>query len=305
MRRKPDFFIIGAPKCGTTALAEYLRTHPRVFFCDPKEPNFFNEDFAGRATRSLERYLGYFAGATQRHLVLGEGTVWYLRSAVAVDRIMAFNPDARFLVMLRSPLDMAPSCHSQAVYNAEEDEPDFERAWRLTHERRSGRRLPAGCRDVKIILYDELCRLGDQVERLLRSVPAGQVKLLRFDEFVRETERIYAEVLSFLGLPSDARTSFPRVNPNKRPRSLALNHIVQVSGRVKDRLGLRRGAGVLGYLNRVNIRQESRSPMSPSLRAELSESFRDDVAKLSGLIRADLSSWLDPITAPENRPPGG
>jgi hypothetical protein len=38
MARKPNFFIVGAPKCGTTALSEYLRSHPDVFFSSPKEP---------------------------------------------------------------------------------------------------------------------------------------------------------------------------------------------------------------------------------------------------------------------------
>ena len=42
----PNFFIVGAPKCGTTALYEYLSSHPDVFLCDPKEPNYFSCDFA-------------------------------------------------------------------------------------------------------------------------------------------------------------------------------------------------------------------------------------------------------------------
>ena len=43
----PDFFIVGAPKCGTTAISEYLRTHPRIFMCKPKEPHYFALDIPG------------------------------------------------------------------------------------------------------------------------------------------------------------------------------------------------------------------------------------------------------------------
>ncbi|MCH9035408.1 MAG: sulfotransferase [Planctomycetes bacterium] len=43
---KPDFFIVGAPKCGTTSLYEYLRQHPEVFMSRIKEPHFFGRDLS-------------------------------------------------------------------------------------------------------------------------------------------------------------------------------------------------------------------------------------------------------------------
>ena len=64
--RRPDFFILGAPKCGTTALSEYLRQHPRVFVSRPKEPHYFCADFDyyyAPGQRSEEHYLRLFAEA--------------------------------------------------------------------------------------------------------------------------------------------------------------------------------------------------------------------------------------------------
>ena len=71
--RKPNLFIIGAPKCGTTALSEYLREHPAVFVTQPKEPHFFSKDFPyyyspGHAT--LDHYLRLYEDAGPEHLAV-------------------------------------------------------------------------------------------------------------------------------------------------------------------------------------------------------------------------------------------
>ncbi|NJO14781.1 MAG: sulfotransferase [Thioploca sp.] len=59
--KKPNFFIVGAPKCGTTALSEYLSSHPNVFMSYPKEPHYFSTDMPNkRSSSSLEDYLQLF-----------------------------------------------------------------------------------------------------------------------------------------------------------------------------------------------------------------------------------------------------
>ena len=58
--RKPNLFLIGAPKCGTTSLASYLSDHPQIFVSDPKEPHFFNTDSENRKTWNWEEYEAIF-----------------------------------------------------------------------------------------------------------------------------------------------------------------------------------------------------------------------------------------------------
>ena len=102
MMRKPDFFIVGAPKCGTTALYEYLRPHPNVFMSTVKEPHFFAKDLGSYPhIKTDEEYAALFAGANEQHLRVGEASVYYLRSAVAIPNIREFNPDARLIAMFR------------------------------------------------------------------------------------------------------------------------------------------------------------------------------------------------------------
>src|SRR4051812_22016289 len=102
---KPDFFIAGAPKSGTTALFEYLSRHPSVFMPDIKEPNFFSSDLHTKGQRfRADEYLALFEAARSDQLT-GEASAIYLYSAVAVARLMQHNPRARVVVILRNPVE--------------------------------------------------------------------------------------------------------------------------------------------------------------------------------------------------------
>ena len=80
--KKPNFFIIGAPKCGTTALARYLSEHNDIFMCQPKEPNYFSSDLPMRqpGVESIDEYLNLFSDADDSCKAVGEASVWYLYS---------------------------------------------------------------------------------------------------------------------------------------------------------------------------------------------------------------------------------
>lgn len=299
--RRPDLFIVGAPKCGTTALSEYLRQHPRILMSRPKEPHYFGADLGyyfspGNATP--EHYLGLFAGATAEHLAVGEASVWYLYSQSALREIRAFAPHARVVAMVRNPVELVPSLHSQLRYVLDEDQPSVEAAWRLQGERAAGRRLPPTARVPAFLQYGAVARLGAQVERLLQVFPAEQVRVLLLDDLRADAGAVYREVLAFLDVPDDGRTAFPRVNENKAHRAGALARVTQRPPRalVGAAGALRRAVGVerLGVLERVRARNRvvaARPPIDPAFARELARYFRDDVALLGGLIGRDLSAW--------------
>ncbi|MGB3639413.1 MAG: sulfotransferase [Rivularia sp. (in: cyanobacteria)] len=74
---KPNFFIVGAPRCGTTALSEYLRSHPNIYVSQPKEPHYFAADLDNcRFTKTLEEYLSLFKFADSSHMAIGEASVF-------------------------------------------------------------------------------------------------------------------------------------------------------------------------------------------------------------------------------------
>lgn len=299
--RRPDFFILGAPKCGTTALSEYLRQHHRIFVSTPKEPHYFCDDFDyyyAPGERTEEHYLRLFADADASHLAVGEASVWYLYSAAAARNIIDFDPDARVIVMVRNPVELVPSLHSQLRYMLDEVEPDPAAAWYLQEARRRGEGLPATVRVPEFLQYGEAAKLGAQVRRVLDVVPREQVKVLVFDDLRADTGAVYRDALAFLGVPDDGRADFPRVNENKVHRAAAVARFTQrpPSALVTVARGVKRIAGVerLGVLDRVRRRNRQvtrREEISPEFAQVLRDHFRDDVAELGELIDRDLSGW--------------
>lgn len=298
----PNTFLVGAPKCGTSALAQYLGEHPDVFFCDPKEPFFWSDDYPGLADqhglKSLDDYLRLFARARPAQRIVAEGSTNYLASARAIARIVAFNPDARFIVMLRNPVDVAHAFHMEQVFVLNEDEPDFETAWRLQERRRRGEGIPRNCRAPQFLQYGEVASYAPQVRRLLDLVPRHSVHFIEFDLFRQNPGAAYASSLAFLGLTHDGRTAFPVVNATRRHRSKAIARAVLGPPRL-----LRRPVEMVrGHLRRqryapVEALKEmlrapgTREPLSAALRRELAACFAPDVSALETLLGWDLRHW--------------
>lgn len=288
---KPDFFLIGAPKCGTTAFSEYLRSNPAVFFSDPKELNFFNSDMPDRdRTESLEEYLRHFRGA-DGFAAAGEGSAWYLYSRVAVPNILRFNPSAKLIVMLRNPVEMAEALHSQNVWDREDDAEDFEKAWRLQGARKRGERLPPFAEEPWQLQYGEICKLGAQMRRLYQNAPRSQVLAVLLEDMKRDARGAYEGALRFLGVPSDGRAEFPPINERKRLRSAFLGDAARLVQNTKRKLGIRRSFGVLTAFRELLTVPKARPQLRPEFRRELSDYFRDDTALLGELLGRDLSHW--------------
>src|ERR671927_280038 len=150
--RRPDFFIVGAPKCGTTALYVYLKAHPQIFMPFLKEPHFFGRDLSSRYGRmTLADYLALFAGAKNDQRV-GEASSWYLYSRTAAREIKEFSA-ADIIVIFRNPIDMMYAQHSQLLFQRQEEIVDFKEALAAESERRQGHRIPRGSQCVESFFY--------------------------------------------------------------------------------------------------------------------------------------------------------
>lgn len=299
-RTRPNFFIVGAPKSGTTALFEYLSGHPQICMATYKEPHYFADDLQGYArAESLQEYLGFFQHCDDRAVAIGEGSVWYLRSRNALPNIHAFAPEARIIIMLRNPVELVHSFHAQAMYSYIEDEADLETAWHLQDRRRRGERIPVGNQAIQTLMYADMARLGEQVENALGVFPLQQVRIIFFEDFVADTRQVYRDTLSFLGVDDDQRTSFPPVNEAKRHRLAWLGKatlqapkpIVASVRFVRQKTGLD-PMRVVRAVRQWNTVKQSKAPMTDAFRQELIEYFHDDVRLLERLTGRDLSHWL-------------
>jgi hypothetical protein len=226
----PNFFIVGAPKCGTTALSYYLSTHPQIFFSKPKEPHFFATDLPGQqGVKSLKKYLNLFKYANNNTKRIGEGSVCYLYSKTALKNIKEFCPEAKIIVMLRNPVEVVQSLHQQLLHALYEDEPDFEKAWNLQHKRANGKSIPKLCRQPELLQYGNVAKFGEQIQRLYAIFDKEQVLIIQFEDFCNDTAKVYQKVLHFLELDVDGRIVFERVNDSQVLKSGALSLIARSS----------------------------------------------------------------------------
>jgi hypothetical protein len=289
--KKPNFFIIGAPKCGTTSLSEYLRTHPDIFFCTPKEPTYFNTDSfeKPRAVHTEKEYLNLFRGA-KNYRAVGEGSTRYLSSRVAIKNILKFNSEAKFIVMVRHPADMFHSLFWHLRFMLKEDSKDPESAWKKQQFKCHIENMHFS--KQKAFPYGEFCSLGYQLERVYRFVPRSQVFVIFLDDLKQDPRKVYQKTLFFLGLSDDGRKEFPVINERKDYRFRFLQTLPRKIRVLKKKLGIGKSFGILTPIQRLNIKNATAPPLSKEFRQELIVYFRDDIKKLSILTGRDLSHWL-------------
>ena len=298
--RKPDFFIVGAPKCGTTSMSEYLKQHPEIFVSEPKEPHFFGTDLKSlwsdrfERYRDKDKYLSLFADVRDEKRV-GEASPWYLYSRQAAVEIKQFNPVSRIIIMLRNPVEMVYSLHGQQLYNGNEDIFDFEEALEAEEDRRNGRRLPETAHNPAALFYTDTARYCGQVQRYFDVFGRENVHIIVFDDFIGDTSQVYRETLEFLEVAPDFQLQFAVHNPAKSIRSTRLHRFTVARPaflrRVKWVLPNSLRRRMVKSLVRFNVRKGSRPPLSQELRHRLQQDFMEEVEGLSVLLDRDLTHW--------------
>jgi hypothetical protein len=304
----PDFFVVGAPRCGTTALCRYLARNPQICVSRPKEPHYFTRFTDFPPAEEVRRdYIDYFFNhRTKAHRVAGEGSVSYLYLPGVIENILHYNPEARFIVIVRNPLAMLPSYHLRMQYLLQEDEMDFEWAWQLQEARARGENVPKRCLDVRLLMYREVCNYGNQIEHLFRLTAPGQAHVIVFDDMMADMRAEYRKVVEFLGVDDDGQTEFESRNKAQmyRWRWLQQLFFLPVSKDIKkaDILIRRKRKynedgskknGPIKWLTEINSIPMKPRPLSPRMRAALAEQLRPDVEHLSRLLQRDLGFWLN------------
>lgn len=301
---KPDVFLIGAPKCGTTALDTYLSEHSLICSARPKEPHFFCSDFsfaqsAKEENEYLQRFFSHCAG---REKIAIDASVWNLFSDKAVPNILKFCPRAKFIVMLRNPVDMVYSLHSQLLFNFTENIEDFQEALDAQEARKTGELKTKRPGEETILQYYKIGKYGEQVERLFNRVAKEQIKIIIFEDFIKCPKGIYEDVLKFIGIPSDGRSEFPAINESKTHRITWLAKILfnppvfllKIVSWVKVKLNIN-SLGMIKTVSlvdeRVNTKKKKRPPLSEALRKELLNEFLPDIEHLETLLERNLDMW--------------
>ena len=293
---KPNFFIVGAPKCGTTAMNDYLAQHPDIFMAK-KEIHYFGSDLKTRLKISESEYLQYFQQAGNKKII-GEASVWYLYSKKASIEIKKFSPEAKILIMLRNPVEVLYSLHSQHLFDGNENVTDFEEALNLDAERKRGNRMPHSLDFFALPPYRDSVLFAEQVRRYLDSFGRENIHVVLYEDFIADTEKAVTETLNFLGLDRKIQMTYNVINPNKRIRFFSLHRLLK-----NPSVGIKKLARIIlpfkklrhrimVYLFKWNIHIKARDKMNDQLYARLKASFSDDISSLEKIIHRDLTSWL-------------
>lgn len=295
----PNFFIVGAPKSGTTAMNEYLDRHPDIFMA-VKELHYFGSDLDLSRYRfrpkTLAEYLSHFKHAGDKARI-GESSVWYLFSKLAAREIKEHFPSTSIIIMLRNPVEMIYSLHSQFLWDGNEDIDDFHEALSAMPDRLSGNRLPRTCYFPQGLQYLEVARYAEQVRRYIQTFGRENVHVIIYDDFRNNAAGEYRKTLQFLGMRDDFLPTLTPVNTNKRPRIYALRNFLvrppdQVMWMPRKVVPRRVRWKIWSIMSRLNSIREERQPLDPEIRRKLQECFRPDIERLSELLERDLLYWV-------------
>jgi hypothetical protein len=307
----PSVFLAGAPRCGTTSIAKLLSRHPEVCFSRPKEVNYFGRvpaEALGQIQRDyLDRY--FFHHDPQRHRVVAEGSVSYLYDPEALALINAIQPQARFIVAVRNPIEMLRSYHFRLLYLLEEDEDDFEAAWGLQDARARGERIPRHCADPRRLRYREVARLGTYVERLVELAGRDRCHIVVAEDMWSDPVAACDRLLRFCGVSADL-SQFPEIeNDNPFPHRFKSRTyrwrwlqrllykpptgVLTAATRSEVRRGVRPAKikGIHKRLARFNWVKRKPSALRPGFRDQLARELDEEVRKLEVMLGRTLGVW--------------
>lgn len=219
IRVLPDYVIIGAQKCGTSSLSQYLCEHPDVVPAFRKEVHYFDRNFDKGASwyrRHFPTRVQMTALRTIRaHPVLtGEASPCYLFHPLGHERLHDLLPSARLIALLRDPVERAFS-HYRHMVRAGHEQLSFDAAIEAEPLRRShrGPAVPNAEMDLADphfgrYLYVERGRYAQQLERWFTCFPRGQLLVLKSEDLFSRPTETFARVLEFLDLRSVSLSNF-------------------------------------------------------------------------------------------------
>ena len=298
---RPNLFIVGAPKSGTTALFTYLEQHPQISMSKIKEPQFFANDVCGdqRCVQTMSEYSSCFDPRDKDFVVIGEASTCYLGSKRAPFEIHKFSPGARIIVMLRNPIDVMYAEHSERVFGGTEHITDFEAALDSPEPRR-WRSGPFKGSLVRNLGYREITNFSQQVQRYLDVFGKENVQVIIYDDFAHNPKLAYQSVVSFLGVVAHGDVDFSVVNANRHARNRAFHDLLRYPPAPAKQLArallsqpMRRTLG--DCLRWLNIKQAARPLLDKKFRKRITMEYAPEVSQLSSILDRDLLSiWIAP-----------
>jgi hypothetical protein len=311
----PNFFLVGAPKAGTTSLYHYLDQHPQIYMSPVKEPHYFaeeirfanfTEEFQRKAAPQLKAFREYLQGPMSTRFsagpvedwadyvklfqrvdgqtAIGEASVCYLWSKTAAHNIARHCPEARIVMVLRDPVARAYSGHLHTLTVADS---------RMSFRAQVDAALSSPhMRIGELYPFLEFGLYYEQVRRYLDLFPRERVGIFFYDDYVRDGTGFLQGIFRFLQVDPDfapdvsAKYTQPRV-----PRSYFARRLLRRLGAWQLARALAPPA-IRPLLNQAIFQPREVLRIDPADRARLVAFYREDIENLAELLGRDLSAWL-------------
>lgn len=307
--RKPDFFLVGAPKCGTTSIYDYFDAHPHLYVPPVKEPNYFANDidpsgFRSEYRSSLTNENVYFSSEklevvhqlfvqneeyyhrlykkNKSNALAGDCSPTYLHSSSAAKAIKEFNVNAKILVALRNPVDRLHSHYNMAVQMGLEAQPFLEALRADMQKKQKG----VGVSEM----YFEGGLYADSITRFLKLFGEEQVAFVFLEDWVKNSQEVQQKICQFLNVPIFADFKNEGSNVGKAVRNPALHQKIMQSP-LKEKVMNFMPDKIKGGMKKLYY-QKKKTGLSADDRMKVLNLYRDDILRTSELVKRDLSNWL-------------
>lgn len=286
---KPNFFIVGAPKAGTTSVHQYLSEHPDICMSNPKEINYFSSDeirqqslyYKDYIARELEEYQSAFSDSVCCKAV-GDASVSYLFYPNVADKIKSYNEDAKVVIFLRNPVQRGFShylmderlglvkCSYESIVN------------RVCHHKNA---------DLYYQQYVELGLYYKQVRRYLDVFGEGSVKLYLLEDIIEDLPGLMADLFSFLEVDSEFNPGLDKLyNDYSAPNNIIMKWLYKRHILRKLAKNILPHKVIALIKSRFN-KKDKKPELSLGLKNKLLNIYDEDIRMLEELINRDLNDW--------------
>ena len=282
-----DFFIVGAPKAGTTSLFYYLNKNKGICMSSIKEPNFFSSQdlkiqkiyYDSLILDNLKEYERIFTPKNKQQII-GEASVSYLFYPNVANRIFDYNPRSKIIIILRDPVERAFSHYSMDL--------------RLGHVKQSLDELfDLGLNNKDNLFFQQYILLGqyyEQVNRYIEVFGRENICVKFYDELKLDASSFYSDILKFLYQENDHNIDFNQpFNKSKLPSNKFIKWLY--SWPIIRKISLIfLPLSVIKFIN-INFFKENNNIINNDLKSKLHSFFLEDIEKLEKLLSKDLNSW--------------
>lgn len=292
---KPNFFIVGAAKSGTTSLWMYLKQHPDIFMpptMATKEPSYFCKLYG---FRDYDRYLNLFKKA-QGISAIGEASTPYLSSPESASWIKTEYPFSKIIIILRNPVKRAYSLYNWMISEGYEWVFPFEKALEIEESRLKDKRFEYNNPQYFYnYLYFYSGLYSEQIKRYLDVFPKEQIRIYLLEDLKQDPIGLTKEIYKFLKVdPSFTPDDISIFNSGKTPRSVPLQFFAkQKLPKYLNRIRFPKPKKIQNLILKANClgNNNKARQLKAETKVHLQTCYKEDIDRTANLINRDLEEW--------------